>query len=308
MGGKAFPDVESASTTEMCIAANAVVDKLGILSARGDSVILGSVAANIRENTVSMHGDVDLGIESEGLGPFATYQELVDRCIEVFGPDNVSTQGIAMSQVYLRVDTGDKKVQVDLCFGNLQAIRFGYYSPGPRSNFKGLFRTEFVKAMVKSINTFEVYSGSQLVAKRGYTFFPERGFVSSIRWCKPRKDGTGWTKTMVELSNDDFGLFQETINPLLPPLFELNDLNLKGHNSVVRDKYLMLMILLKRFGIGGVMNFESTLSSIECIAKDFQDAKKSPSRQNHVRQYEIALRIYEQRLKELKQPLPDIFK
>lgn len=308
MGGKAFPDVESASTTEMCSAANAVVDRLGILTSRGDSAILGSVAANIRESTVSMHGDVDIGIESDGLGKFSSYQDLVDACVQEFGSENVSTQGIAMSQVFLRFDNGNKKIQVDLCLGNLQSIRFGYYSPGPRSEYKGLYRTEFVKAMAKSITSFEVYDGAQLVAKRGFTFFPERGLVSSIRWCKPRKDGSGWTKTMVELSKDDNDLFSRTINPLLASRMGANHINPQSHDTVVRDKYMMLMILLKRFGKGSVMDFESTLSSIERIADDFRAAKASPYRQNNFRQYEIAFRLYEQRLKDMKLTVPDIFK
>lgn len=83
-------------------------------------------------------------------------------------------------------------VQVDFMFGDRDWQEFSYYSAGDQmSRYKGLFRTELIKAAVAFHSDWTLMEDGELVARVGPTFFHDRGLVWRYRHRPMRKDGKG---------------------------------------------------------------------------------------------------------------------
>lgn len=107
------------------------------------------------------------------------------------------------------------RVQVDFMFGNFKWQEFSYFSPAKAvgnkwaalktgSNFKGLYRTEFIKALTAYRSDWVLEENGEMIARVGPTFFHDKGLVWRYRHRPMRKDGTARVKAFEELSKEEF--------------------------------------------------------------------------------------------------------
>ena len=107
------------------------------------------------------------------------------------------------------------RVQVDLMFGHYEWQKFSYYSPtkvdsihwGGRSGvsyFKGLYRTEMIKAITAFCSDWVLEEEGEVIARVGPTFFHDKGLVWRYRDRPMRKDGTARVKEFKEYTREEF--------------------------------------------------------------------------------------------------------
>jgi hypothetical protein len=145
-------------------------------------------------------GDIDLNMDIN-----AYDQEKVAKQLEsVLGADNVKARP-GNNQIFTSVPvpgTG-QRVQIDFMFGDYDWQEFSYHSP-KISAFKGLYRTELIKALVAFLSDWSLEENDELIARVGPTFFHDRGCVWRCRHRPMRKDGEGRIKQFKELPWDEF--------------------------------------------------------------------------------------------------------
>lgn len=148
----------------------------------------------------SICGDIDLAVNHKEY----SYVDFIDRLKTAFGQDNVKVQP-QFSQVYSRVaipnTKGRKFCQVDFMIGNATLLQFTNWAPHPStSNYAGSHRTQLIKAVAKALSVTAIRDG-RVVARIGYTLMSDTGLHYGARWCPPRKDGHGFTATMVRVTD-----------------------------------------------------------------------------------------------------------
>lgn len=171
--------------------------------------LLGSVGKN------ETSGDIDLNLRIELYDQGKVASDLV----AILGEDNVKARP-GNNQIFTAVpimgDAENGFVQVDFMFGNYEWQKFSYYSPQVKddnhfwrivpgaSQFKGLYRTELLKAVVAFNSDWVVEDGEEMIARVGPTFFHDKGCVWRYRYRPMRKDGTARVKEFKEVSKDEF--------------------------------------------------------------------------------------------------------
>ena len=159
-------------------------------------------------------GDIDLNID-QSLYSLTDTQHELERLL---GVENVKARP-GFNQIFTAVpiagNASNGMVQVDFMFGDYDWQEFGYASCAEWgdttqptylwSRFKGLFRTELIKAMVAFRSNWVLSEGDEMVARSGPTFFHDRGIVWRHRHRPFKKDGSGVRiKALKELTRDEF--------------------------------------------------------------------------------------------------------
>lgn len=295
MGGKAFEGITQR------------IDKLDIhgtlawLTSRWeDSAIQGGnfhdhLLGSAGKNQTS--GDLDLNLRIELYD-----QEKVAKDLEqILGTDHVKARP-GNNQIFTAVpingNAANGFVQVDFMFGDYEWQKFSYFSAmvddkaklsyhywrqdPTKSSLKGLYRTEFIKALVAFNSDWVLEENGEMIARVGPTFFHDRGCVWRYRHRPMRQDGTARVKELKELTKEEF--------------MEIYPSAISAKADVMLDpKKVAEMILSERHTADNLATFETiALSMMSCY--------------NAADQSMIA-KIYLERLNNLKVEIPtDVFR
>lgn len=189
MGGIAFKDkVRRIKKDEINETLNFVAERIGVEPEYVKHNVLGSAM------TSETAGDLDLNCSIQTMDIDSLYERLVEN----IGSENVKdfrkTHQI-FSCFPIKGKSENGFVQVDFMFGDYEWQKFSYYSPGAKSKYKGLFRTELIKALVAFNSDWVGVENDVIVARVGPTFFHDRGIIWRYRYLPFRKDNKGRTKT-----------------------------------------------------------------------------------------------------------------
>lgn len=156
-------------------------------------------------------GDLDLNINySKEL--FDEILSSLQRCLPADSIKSRPGNKQIFTQVPIEGNTENGFVQIDFMFGDEVWQEFSYASPGEKSSYKGLFRTELIKALCAFNSDWVLEENDQVIARVGPTFFHDRGVVWRYRYRPFRKDGKGRVKEFAETSEEIFlGLFPDSI-------------------------------------------------------------------------------------------------
>lgn len=178
------------------------------------SCLLGSAGKN------ETSGDLDLNLEIDLYDQEKVAAELID----LLGPDYVKPRP-GNNQIFTAIPipgSDDYRVQVDFMFGKFEWQKFSYYSPyinpgyvpdrshmgkilhKDLSRFKGLYRTELIKALVAYNSDWVLEENGEMIARVGPTFFHDRGVVWRYRYRPWRKDGKSRLKELQEVTEEEF--------------------------------------------------------------------------------------------------------
>lgn len=158
-------------------------------------------------------GDIDLNIDES----IYDFEETNRELVQLVGEENVIARP-GFNQIFTAVpiggDLNNGRVQVDFMFGNYAWQEFSYAGTADpsmsmtptskQSQFKGLFRTELIKALVAFNSDWVLEEDGEMVARVGPTFFHDRGLVWRYRYRPIRKDGTARVKALKEVSKEEF--------------------------------------------------------------------------------------------------------
>lgn len=158
-------------------------------------------------------GDIDINLEISAYDQEAVAAHM----IAVLGSEFVKPRP-GNNQIFMAVPIcGDEslgRVQVDFMFGHYEWQKFSYFSATKTSNlrwgnrresyFKGLYRTEMLKAITAYCSDWVLEDGEEVIARVGPTFFHDKGLVWRYRHRPMRQDGTARVKDFKELSRKDF--------------------------------------------------------------------------------------------------------
>lgn len=175
----------------------------------------------------SICGDIDLAVS---LREF-TYLEFIEKLQTTFGAENIKVQP-QFNQVYSRIaipnTKGRKFCQVDFMIGNDDLLQFTNWAPHPdTSKYSGAHRTQLIKAVAKAKST-TAKRDNRVVARIGYTLMSDTGLHYGARWCPLRKDGNGYTLTMVKVDNGSTPDF----NTQFPELLYLGEKNWQSPDQI----------------------------------------------------------------------------
>ena len=198
MGGAAFKDkVRRIRREEIDPTLRWLASKLDLSYDYLSTNMLGSAGKN------ETSGDIDLNMEQTSFD----IRVILGKLVALLGPDYVK-DWTHVNQIFSCVPIlgthRDGYVQVDFMFGDREWQEFSYHSPGEGSSYKGLFRTELVKAAVAFNSDWTLMDGDEMVARVGPTFFHDRGLVWRYRHRAIRRDGKGRVKALTELTEEDF--------------------------------------------------------------------------------------------------------
>lgn len=202
MGGNAFKDLTRRVTKrevyETCDWLDFNLDLANFGGRHFDQCLLGS--AGKKDDS----GDIDLNID---VG-CSNFNSATIELQNLLGPDQVWSR-YENSQIFCAVPIGgDPKqgwVQVDFMFGDYDWQSFSYASPGADSAYKGLYRTELIKALVAFNSDWTLVENGELVARVGPTFFDSKGIIWRYRhrpWGKINPEKR--VKAFKELTKDEF--------------------------------------------------------------------------------------------------------
>jgi hypothetical protein len=240
-------------------------------------------------------GDIDLNLE------ITRYDQakVASQLIAFLGEDHVKPRP-GNNQIFTAVpidgNPDNGYVQIDFMFGNFEWQEFSYFSPAltlasipwyrqpqDTSNYKGLYRTEMIKAIVAFNSDWVLEDDGKVIARVGPTFFHDRGCVWRYRYRPMRKDGKGRVQDFKEVSKDEF--------------LQIFPSALPATREVINDPALMPELL---FGERPYLN-GSEMKTIEGLwmtcrrIYTWEDC-------NTIRN------IYHERLNSLKVEIPDSFK
>jgi hypothetical protein len=152
---------------------------------------------------VESSGDIDINMDINKFDK----KVILNALVSVLGPDNVK-DWTHVNQIFSCVPIcGNPNlgyVQIDFMFGDPRWQKFSYWSPGNSSKFKGLFRTELIKAATAFNSDWTLMDNDELIARVGPTFFHDRGLLWRYRHKAMRKDLKGRVKSFSEISADEF--------------------------------------------------------------------------------------------------------
>jgi len=232
-------------------------------------------------------GDLDLNL------PIDLYDQTVvaEDLRRILGDDYVKARP-GHNQIFTAVPIGGDPengyVQVDFMFGDYDWQKFSYYSAKRVDNiqwggnkdtsyFKGLYRTEFIKALVAFNSDWVLEENGEMIARVGPTFFHDKGIVWRYRHRPMRKDGKGRVKALIELKEDEFLKFYPTA--------------VTAKAKVMTDPELVTKLLFDKHASS------SDLASLERIARLL--------RRHYDRdQINKIIQIYHERLNSLKVEIP----
>lgn len=223
-------------------------------------------------------GDIDLNID-------VTKYDIskVDSALsDLLGRENVKYKpGTKQIFTSVPVSITGERVQVDFMFGNREWQEFSYFS-SPESTYKGLYRTELLKAITAYTSDFVAMENGDMVGRIGPTFFHDRGCIwrSRLRPFRKVGDKTKRVQGFKEVTQDEFiEMFPEAKNTL-PTTF-----------SIISPTAFCFYFMGSSVKPEDVETYEQIKDLILADPVAF-DKKKIFS-------------LYEERLVSLKQPVPD---
>lgn len=216
MGGNAFEGTRQIHKSEIAgtlLAISKAVHPVPLKVSYLEKHLLGSAGKN------KTSGDLDINMDEKKF----SLPELEEALILALGADNVKSRP-GNNQIFTKfpiMGDGENQgfVQVDFMFGNVEWQRFSYWSPRHEPNttlnsyyygsdvsrYKGLFRTELIKALVAFNSDWVLEENEEMVARVGPTFFHDRGIVWRYRY-RPFKKGstTERIKALKEVTKEEF--------------------------------------------------------------------------------------------------------
>lgn len=150
-------------------------------------------------------GDLDINMD-ERLFDLPTVASIL---VHQLGQDSVVVKP-GNNQIFTCVpvmvnDALQHEVQVDFMFGDHAWQQFSYFSPGRGSRFKGLFRTELIKAAIAfRSDHIDLDDDGSLISRFGPTFFHDRGVVWRPRTRPWRRDGFARVKDFREIAPEEY--------------------------------------------------------------------------------------------------------
>lgn len=276
MGGKAFDNTRRVNRTEVF---NTLVS-IGFQLKVGNQ-FMGKTLGSAGQADSS--GDIDINVDSRQFD----FGVMADKITAVLGESNVKVRK-GNNQIFtswpIPNTVDDQRVQVDFMFSDNPAWQeFSYHSPGDNSAFKGLFRTELVKAAVAFNSDWLLFEDGEMVARVGPTFFHDKGLVWRHRFRPFRKDGKGRIKQFVEASAEDF----KEIFPDSRP----------ASNTVVADEQGVYALVFDDFGNDLGYGDPDLFFSYESLSAALRHHYDPHS-------YHEILQIYLERLNSLKVDIP----
>jgi hypothetical protein len=177
MGGRAFKDVtRRVSMQEVYGTAGWLQASLNLKNFGGKSFcdcLLGSAGKK------ATSGDIDINVDRDCSDINAATIELQN----LLGPEHVWARwgnGQIFCAVPINGDPAQGRVQVDFMFGIFRWQQFSYASPGEDSAYKGLYRTELLKALTAAKSDWTLMEDGELVARVGPTFFDSKGLALAL--------------------------------------------------------------------------------------------------------------------------------
>lgn len=238
-------------------------------------------------------GDLDLNIDET----IWDLNEVADELVQFLGEENVRPRP-GNNQIFTAVPIAGRSengfVQVDFMFGNFAWQEFSYFSPAEAihipleeglyllpgtSQYKGLYRTELIKAVVAFNSDWVLENNGEMVARVGPTFFHDRGLVWRYRY-RPykRNSSSERVKALKEVSEEEF-------------LKEFPSASTAGADIMKDPEKVVHFILNDNFTISDCASFETLWDSIHLVYSQSQISK--------------IVQIYLERLNSLKVELPD---
>ena len=276
MGGMAFKDkVRRIQRDEIQPTLRWLASKTGLPYSFLINAMLGSAGK------AESSGDIDINMDQTKFDKRVILQTLVTA----LGPDNVK-DWTHVNQIFTCVPIAGNPnvghVQVDFMFGDKVWQSFSYHSPGDSSIYKGLFRTELIKAAVAFNSDWTLDENGKLVARVGPTFFHDKGLVWRYRHRAPRKDGKGRVQAFSELTEEDFLRLYPEANKASQSIVStpegVSELLFNNRRELgTFDRYETLHERLREFygrrSYGTIMNiFEERLNNLKVdIPKDIAD-------------------------------------
>ena len=162
-------------------------------------------------------GDLDLNLDINSYDQAAVARDLVS----FLGEDHVKPRpgnNQIFTAVPIRGNPANGYVQVDFMFGDTAWQEFSYFAApcdpdqavsirmrtAAKSSFKGLYRTEMIKALCAFNSDWVLEDNGEVIARVGPTFFHDRGVVWRYRYRPMRKDGQGRVKEFKEVTKEEF--------------------------------------------------------------------------------------------------------
>jgi hypothetical protein len=199
MGGNAFKDqTQRISLNEIQPTIKWLSDNLGDRQLTVEYLmnsLLGS--AGKRDSS----GDIDVNLDD---GSFDL--EMITVHLETLLGDQHVKSRPGNKQIFTSVPIAGRpgdRVQIDFMFGNTAWQRFSFWSSST-SQFKGLYRTELIKALVAYNSDWVLHEDGEMVARVGPTFFHDRGILWRYRHRPLKQNGEGRIQALKELSRDHF--------------------------------------------------------------------------------------------------------
>lgn len=146
-------------------------------------------------------GDLDINVDETRVD----ISRLTLDLNTLLGEENVKSRP-GNNQIFTSIpiqSTKGGRVQIDFMFGDTVWQEFSYWS-SQTSAFKGLYRTELIKAMVAFKSDWVLEENGEMVARVGPTFFHDRGIVWRYRHRPFKKDGESRIKQLKELTREEF--------------------------------------------------------------------------------------------------------
>lgn len=197
MGGKAFSNTRRVTRTEVF---NVLVN-LGHTLRVGNQ-FMGKALGSAGVSDTS--GDIDINVDARK----HSFADFNSKLLILLGPDNVKARP-GNNQIFTSYPipntVDDQRVQVDFMFSEHPRWQeFSYASPGDQSAFKGLFRTELIKAAVAFNSDWILMEEGEMVARVGPTFFHDRGIIWRYRFRPYKRNSTQRVKSLVEANEEAF--------------------------------------------------------------------------------------------------------
>lgn len=272
MGGNAFPNTKPISSELIPSVVRSIKRKLTLPV---NFTFLGSTGKK------PLCGDIDLAVSTDEYS-FEQFSQILNSA---FGNDNIKPQP-QFNHVYTRVTIpntkGRKFCQVDFMIGDAKLLAFTNWAPHPSSsNYQGSHRTQLIKATAKALSTV-ARRNNKIVARVGYTLNSDSGLHYGARWCPPRKDGKGFTTTMVKVTAETSAAFSQAF----PELLYLGDKTWTDPDAICEQL----------FGCGATAN---RVNSFEDVV---QLIKSNPSL---LAKFNLIWGLYCQQLTEMNIPIPE---
>lgn len=195
MGGMAFEGTSSIESSRLDDTVGGLSESTGISFNELRDGFLGSTGKK------SVSGDIDIGLD-QGRHRVG---ELLDLLRDAYGRENVRSLPHGVTAVKLPIAGSSKFVQTDLMIGVPDWLKFSFHAPGEgESEYKGLFRSQLLRAVAKSLRQQDFDDAGDLLAEIGPSLDYLEGLKTTQKGRRPKIRGEGLTKRLEKLTPAEF--------------------------------------------------------------------------------------------------------